>query len=201
VGRPLWDRIIEAGVPADPVERAAAFLALQASSVLGKPVSPLEGEWKTSGYGEVSPSGRRRGFRERLLPAPLADRVEKAAEVMASLHPTILHDDVRRHRIQPPEDGVMVLLIDPPYQGTTGYGSAQLSRAEVLEIARFHAAEGAVVGVCEGAPLTELEGWHAAPLVSNGDLRSAQKQTNWMTVYLPREAGSCGDVRMSRRPQ
>jgi hypothetical protein len=53
-------------------------------------------------------------------------------------------------------------FIDPPYQGTTGYGH-DLPRAEVVALARRWAEAGAGVMVTEAEAIPELvaEGWHA----------------------------------------
>lgn len=54
------------------------------------------------------------------------------------------------------------VFIDPPYQGTTGYGH-DLPRSEVVALARRWAEAGAGVMVTEAEAIPELvaEGWHA----------------------------------------
>lgn len=68
-----------------------------------------------------------------------------------------------------------VAYMDPPYQGTTGYGH-DLSRPEVVTLARRWADAGAVVCISEAEPIPELvtDGWHAVRI--DGE-RVGQKRT------------------------
>lgn len=78
-------------------------------------------------------------------------------------------------------DGV-VCYMDPPYQGTTGYG-AELSRAEVVAMARDFDRLGAVVCISEAEPV--IEGWHATEITGGrkGQKRTFSKQQReWLTM-------------------
>ena len=65
--------------------------------------------------------------------------------------------------------------MDPPYQGTTGYGN-DLPRAEVVELARRWADAGAVVCISEAEALPALmaDGWHSVEITG---CRKGQKRT------------------------
>jgi len=72
---------------------------------------------------------------------------------LPTLPPTVVGADARE--VEPPRlDGVYV-YIDPPYIGCTGYG-ADLSRAEVVAMARRWHEAGAVVAISEQVPVL---GW------------------------------------------
>ena len=86
--------------------------------------------------------------------------------------------------IEPPDDcdGVVV-YIDPPYQGTTGY-SATMPRETVLDTARKWSDAGAIVCVSEAEPLP-LDGWHHVEITSarQGQKRTFSKQqAEWLTI-------------------
>lgn len=151
-GEALWHELESVGVPDDPAERAAAFVALQHASVGAKPVRAADGWWVTSGYAGLHASAALKGFRERLLPHTIADRLQ--AVLGLDWPPvTVLRalDDAQA------EPGA-VAYIDPPYAGTTGYG---LPEVDVPALAARLAAQGARVAVSEGRPLP-FDGWHHA---------------------------------------
>ena len=76
-----------------------------------------------------------------------------------------------------------VVYIDPPYQGTTGYGT-DLPRVDVLDLARRWAAAGAVVCISEAEPLP-LDGWHHVEITGcrKGQKRTfSRQQAEWLTL-------------------
>jgi hypothetical protein len=90
-----------------------------------------------------------------------------------------------------------VCVLDPPYEGTTGY-HASSCRADVLEIARMAHEGGALVLLHEGVGLAkELgEGWHersASPLRARGStFHAGGVEKEWLTsnrapVWWPAE--------------
>jgi len=83
-----------------------------------------------------------------------------------------------------PEDCEGVFCyIDPPYANTTGY-QHDLSRVDVLEVARRWSDAGATVCISEAEPL-ELEGWHHVEITSErkGQKRTFSKQQReWLTM-------------------
>ena len=167
----------------DP-ELAATWLALQAGNALGKAVRGDTTRWRTAGYGKLSPSAVRLGFRDRLLPGHLATKVDRCGRLLARMQPAILHMTVQEWA----ERGGLhdlgagdVVFFDPPYAGRTGYGIG-LPRADVLSIATLCAATGATVIVCEAEPLP-LDGWHHIELTDrSADDRPTQAQREFVTM-------------------
>ncbi len=99
--------------------------------------------------------------------------------------PVAIAADARE--VTPPDDcdGVVVFL-DPPYAGCTGYGH-DLTRAEVLALARRWHDAGATVAVSEAVPLADaLPGtWHAVDLTGAriGQRRTfSATTTEWLTT-------------------
>lgn len=169
--------------PADAIEQAAAFIALQASAARGRPVVPLpDGRWRTEGYAHLSDSARAKGFTERLRPALLAQQVLDA--VMLDWPPTtVVHGDAAA--VEPAGGRV---VIDPPYLDTTSYDD-DLDRHQVCAIARRHADSGALVGVCEAEPLglrpSPLVGWTSTRLRRAGRMPRAARVEEWLTTSAP----------------
>jgi hypothetical protein len=71
-----------------------------------------------------------------------------------------------------PPDRRVVVYIDPPYVGTTGYGH-DLPRAEVIELARAWADVGADVYISEAEPIP-IPGWFDVEITGT---RKGQKRT------------------------
>jgi hypothetical protein len=71
-----------------------------------------------------------------------------------------------------PEGRRVVVYIDPPYVGTTGYGH-NLGRAEVIKLARAWHDAGAEVYISEAEPI-EIPGWEAVDITGE---RKGQKRT------------------------
>jgi site-specific DNA-adenine methylase len=70
-------------------------------------------------------------------------------------------------------DGVVVYM-DPPYVGTSGY-LHDLPRSEVIRIARSYDALGAVVCISEAEVIGAL-GWHSTEIFKTGNARTFSKQ-------------------------
>lgn len=80
--------------------------------------------------------------------------------------------------------GGTVVYVDPPYAGTTGYGS-DLPRAEVVRLARLWSEAGALVVISEAEPVEALQDWHAVEITSErrGQKRTFSKQQReWLTM-------------------
>ncbi len=112
------------------------------------------------------------------------------AERLATLAtlPATIADDARK--VDPPElaPGVVV-YIDPPYQGTTGYAHL-FPRSEWLPVVRRWRDAGALVVVSEAEAIPELmsEGWHAVRI--DGERRGqkrtfSKQQAEWLTMSEP----------------
>ena len=61
-----------------------------------------------------------------------------------------------------------LVVIDPPYDGTEGYGPYELSRRAVLQLARAWAWSGSRVVLCEAVPLCKVlgPGWYSTRIDS-----------------------------------
>jgi hypothetical protein len=80
-----------------------------------------------------------------------------------------------------------VVYIDPPYVGTMGYAD-DLSRSDVIKVARRWVQVGATVGVSEGVPLLQLgRGWTPVRItgVRSSRTQSSKSAEEWVTVYRP----------------
>jgi hypothetical protein len=129
--------------------------------------------WGVTGYwcgpDRAGPCGSHpEGWVGSITRAGLATRLAS----LPALPPTVVGADARE--VEPPRlDGVYV-YIDPPYVNTTGYG-ADLSRAEVVAMARRWSEAGAVVAISEQEPVV---GW-ADDLwpVDITETRKGQKRT------------------------
>lgn len=134
-------------------------------------------DWMNTGMG-----GTRYGGDEFATPAATTIRhLEQLPEIPASL----TTDARQLHPASLP--GRIVVYIDPPYQGTTGYGH-DLSRDEVITLAMRWVDAGADVYISE-AERIQIPGWHHVDITGcrRGQKRTFSKQQ--------REWVSC-----SRRP-
>lgn len=94
--------------------------------------------------------------------------------------------DVARWLGTPGDLSGCVVYADPPYAGTTGYGS-NLTRDEVIAYARDFDALGAVVCISEAEPLTAL-GWEATAITGGrrGQKRTfSRQQEEYLTMNRP----------------
>lgn len=133
----------------------------------------------SAGYAHLSDGARARGFTERLRPLILASRVEAIMQ-LAWPPTTVIHDDATRAAIAPADR----MVIDPPYQGTCGYGD-ELTREHVCKLAQAYAEAGATVGVCEAEPLGgtgPLPGWTSTRLRRAGSMQRTAPVDEWLTT-------------------
>lgn len=110
-------------------------------------------------------------------PVRITTRIPTAAEVADALG-------------TPGDLSGVVVYMDPPYQGTTGY-AANLTRSEVVAHARRFARLGATVAISEATPITLGPGWKVVRLTEErkGQKRTFSKQKEeWLTVYPGRFA-------------
>ena len=129
---------------------------------------PLGSDLRNTGAGGSTCADPRHGF--HTTAAVLSDRM--AGRGLSSWPPVTVTDDGRK-LFKVPEGAIV--YIDPPYQGTTGYG-ADLGRDEVVTLARSWARRGAVVCISEAEPIPELveDGWHNVEITR---CRKGQKRT------------------------
>jgi hypothetical protein len=193
----LWERLVSRAPPADPAERVAQFLWLQARAAGTIPIwwSAEHQRWRsptgavdaaascdlasrTKGLpdrvGRVSSKGiapsvaGRRGWGSGRRTAGLIASRIRDLEVLPWDRIEVVHGDVREVA---PIPGAVVIL-DPPYVGCPRY-PVLFPRADVLEVAERHAAVSRVV-VCEAEPLP-LDGWTSRRLA----------EREWVTASWP----------------
>ena len=172
--RELWTRLaalrpLEADTPT-PYQVAAWIVAASWAYRVGDP---------SSGFNSGVAFGR---------PATVTDHgggprtIRKIARDVARLPafptaPTIVRGSAAE--VEPPADAsTWIAYIDPPYVGTTPY-EHELSRDQVIAIARRWAAAGATVGISETEPVEGLGAeWHAVDLTEDrhGQARSFSRQ-------------------------
>lgn len=116
-------------------------------------------------------------------PTTIADRIEA---LMWALPEAIQVGRGLAERVEPPGglEGAVIYL-DPPYQGRTGY-PADLSRPQLLDVARRWSDAGAVVAVSEAVPLDDDlgAGWEALDLLPG----ASAKQREVLTINQPARA-------------
>jgi len=120
--------------------------------------------------------------------ATIAHRIERAASrwppvAVLSAIPTAA--DVSRWLGTPGDLSGCVIYMDPPYVGTTGYGS-NLTRDEVIAAALDFDALGAVVCISEAEPV--IGTWYATAITAGrrGQKRTFSRQQNeYLTINRP----------------
>lgn len=173
----------------DPAE-VAKWLWLQARTCNSVPVFVEGGEWRmcekrTSArrhiaqthVAEYSKTAVQRNAGDEggwglQYPETLALRAESCRDVLARQPVVLSTADVSSVEPGKLPPGTMVYL-DPPYQGCTGYAK-DLTRPQVLDVARRWSDAGATVCVSEAEPLPLGEGWHHVEIT---DCRVGQKRT------------------------
>lgn len=168
---------------AEPGRRVAAFLVLQANQVRQLAVRWNADRWVDARGHRPSPAAPSSpNWRALLRPRTIAQRVVALGQIDWT-RVEIVHGDVRAFD---PVPGSVVYL-DPPYVSAVPYGPADLTRAEVLDLAQRHAAAGARVAVSEGEPLP-LDGWvarrlHHQATGAGGGGRISREE--WVTASWP----------------
>lgn len=183
-GASLMTSIHQAPVPQLPARRWACFLALQAGSAFGKPVGIEGTQWKVHGYAHLSDSARTRGFKERLNPRTLADRLTRA---LTGWPPTeVFIEPVESMPLDWADEDTVVYL-DPPYSSTEGYSASDLSSAALRSVANALFQNGASVAVSEQRPLP-WPGWYTSRVTRYGVWQPASFRTapvEWLTTSAP----------------
>jgi hypothetical protein len=161
----LWHRVKTQPLPGSPEEMVAAWLVLQAGNANSKPVGLRpDGSWRTAGYGKLSPSAVRKGFKDRFVMPRLISDVDAVVHALDRARVEVVigrAEDALRGR----DLTDAYVYVDPDYEDTTGY-THTFPREGVVRLALDAHARGARrVGVAEAAPLDEvLPGWAAHTL-------------------------------------
>lgn len=203
-GEELWRAWSTDEVPEDEVERCARWIVLQKGNFSGKPVS-YNGEWSglsgfraeaesaiaagwggrattagtsekvggmwtgISGYASLSPLAIDKGFTSRVVTEALALKV--VAMRQGSGEAVSMDLSVEMPDFQPGD----LVLMDPPYRSTTGYGKCKLDRELVVEIALAAHGAGARVAVHEAEPIVTGGPWRHVEL----ERRHGANQRTW----------------------
>lgn len=164
-------------------ETVATWLALQSAGALGKPVRLEGGAWKHCGYAHLSETSREKGFKARLNPASIADKVDGLPAPAVSVYHGNAGELLRELGEQ--LNGAHVYM-DPPYKGCTGYGW-DCAREQVLELATFASDAGAIVALSEAVPLADElgPGWESQDITSLGRVSA---KPEWVTINRPAQA-------------
>lgn len=162
--RHMYDTLQGRATPLELAPFAAEHLYLQRLAFSGKAVGTRDDRWyspgfnKTSGYGlekRVSEDGEL-VFGEVNPMIPVLHRILSGYD----LYPVEVVS-VHGEAVYPPEDGKLrgnvVVYIDPPYDGVTGYPDGGMDRYEVVDLACAWAYSGASVIVSEKEPIRELQ--------------------------------------------
>lgn len=154
------------------------YLLLQSASFGGKAIWIEAGRWQNCSFRsfwQPTATSNRRSPVNPMMPMPesLFKRVKHIVERLSNKIQARCQD-VRR--ITPPLDGTV--YIDPPYQGTTGYGHS-------LDVVQYAAALPQGCHVSEGRPLSPV-----AHLISKGrakgGISAARDRANeeWLSVFV-----------------
>lgn len=169
---------------------AAEFLFLQRLAFSGKHVKIVDGCWRSPGFNKTSAYGKpatdRFGEIKPMLPS-LIRAIEGLPECrdltfLSAEHAIkeLFHNEWGIHR-------PTLVYLDPPYAGTTGYGSG-CTRTQVIALANRCLRQGAAVMASEAEPLTELKGWRtkqiAGPRTDGSPFKG--KQAEWVTYCKPK---------------
>lgn len=152
--RALWTRLSQTPPFADPIERAAQVLWLQARIGNNSPLRWDDARqwWRMDATGQAA---QFRGNRGPLDVRAFADRVADMARWLHRPGVNIVHDDVCAAIPEGDLSGWLAIL-DPPYVDRTNY-AGQCSRGAVLALIEDLHRRGAVTAVCEAEPVGDGE--------------------------------------------
>jgi hypothetical protein len=186
--RRLWEDLRGEGPPDEGAADMGREVA-RVGAVQRRTVSQAGARSFGGSAGDWVPTLDPRGWRQYFDDAP-RDWFERQS--LARWPETALHRDGRE--VQPIPGAVVV--IDPPYLGTHGYGAGGvLPRADVVAMARRWAEAGAVVAVCEAVPVAEEMGPGWASIDITGEREGVPRGafggtvTEWLTLSRPAVAG------------
>ena len=186
--RGLWDRLRAEGpprwsTPLDPREVARWVRIITANRLI-----PVRWDEDRQGWFNTGVGGTTHGGEE------FATAIHSLVSKFLDLDVVLQADVERDSRTVDPStipEGT-VAYFDPPYVGTTGYG-ADLSREEVVTIARRWSEAGAWVVISEAEPIPELveDGWSKVEITwtrRGGSRTFSKQQREWLTLSRPPKA-------------
>lgn len=177
-------------------ERVARWIVCQKGNFHAKPVSFSSASW-TGLAGQSSSGGATADLVPRIVKRPLAARVQ----TIGGIGEALFLDLATSSPVVNPGD---LVTIDPPYEGTSGYGSA-LPRARVVELAQEAHERGARVLVHEAEPVIEGGPWRSLELRrtrGKGQRTWSRQKAEWVTInFEPATAhpGAAKDRAATRR--
>lgn len=116
-------------------------------------------KWRgVAGYGAPSEAARAMGFSDRVVTRSLRETVARWTRPSGEA----IHADLNAAAPDAVEGDLVT--IDPPYEGTTDYGAADLPRSRVVELALLAHAAGARVLVHEREAVLSGGPWRSIPL-------------------------------------
>ena len=149
--RALWDRLKAEGWPGLlPVEGGRWLGPVDVGEVAKFLVA---GAWSLVGEQFRGPHGANEGTGHRALTLPGIER-----RLQPTFPPLACWQGRAEDMALPDDLTGWVMLVDPPYSGTTKYPHGDCDRATVLRLVQGWSERGAVVAVCEAEPL-DLPGW------------------------------------------
>ena len=183
--RHLWERLRAEG-PArwgptvDPREVARWVRIITANRLIPVHWDQDRGGWFNSGVGGTTHGGDQ-------FATSIQSLVTKFLDVDGDLCAEVFTDSRAYPPTEIPEG--TIAYMDPPYVGTTGYGS-DLPREEVITIARTWADAGAWVVISEAEPIPELvaDGWSKVEITwtrKGGARTFSKQQREWLTLSRP----------------
>lgn len=177
----MWQRLRTTPAPDDEVERVAVFLVLQRLAFGSKAVREIDGGWSNNGIQRTAAYGRKNTSGKFGDVKPQLPTLSKRLRSLSGFGPA---GERRDARAVPPRAGCVVLL-DPWYVGTTGYGPDDLTRDETYRLAHAWSDAGSDVLLTEAEPL----GIASYPLRRKGRKRKWSDVTDWLTVF-PAKGGA-----------
>jgi site-specific DNA-adenine methylase len=157
--RDLYERLNGQPVPEDPVQMTIQLLWLQRMAFTGKAVRVVDGRWSSPGLNGTSAFG--------VAATPLFGEIKPLGPaLLRTVQAAPTHDCVKGivGLVEPQElEPEGWIYLDPPYARQTGYGPDDLTRSQVVEMARAWRSKGTRVIVSEAEPIQEL-GWPSRSL-------------------------------------
>ena len=176
--RALWDRLKVEGWP--------GLLPVEGGRWMG-PVSVEEvARWVWCGSQAYRPGNHDSGLYVRTTGEQNVStaQVGKGVAALPTFPPLACWQGRAEDMALPDDLKGWVMLVDPPYQGTSGYPHGDCDRATVLRLVREWSERGAVVAVCEAEPL-DLPGWDVVQIdhARVGAKRTfSRQQSEYLTI-------------------
>lgn len=189
--RGIYTSLLGDSLCASPALNAADFLFLQRLAYNCKAVTVREGRWVSPGFNPTSaygtPATERFGAVRPMVPS-LIKTIEALPPAWNSSNVHVSSDSAEDFLVS--ADVPVLYYIDPPYEGTTGYGHS-FERHKVLDHAERLAFQGHAVVISEAERLDRVlgHGWEARQIAGPSDSGSPfkSKKPEWLTYTTHHE--------------